>query len=108
MAAWQKVAAVSGFSSVALAAYGAHALKTTDPHFTLVWQRANSMHIMGSLLLAISPATKRPNLVGGLAAAGVLLFSGSCYACALTEDRKWGKGAPLGGVALMAAWLALF
>lgn len=97
-----------GFSGVALAAWGAHGLKTSDPHFALVWQRANSMHIMGSLLLAVSPVTRRPNFVGGIATAGILLFSGSCYACALAEDRKWGKAAPLGGLAFMAAWLAMF
>lgn len=50
---------------------------------------------------------RRPNLVGGLAAAGILLFSGSCYAAALKEDRALGKLAPYGGFAFMAAWLAL-
>jgi uncharacterized membrane protein YgdD (TMEM256/DUF423 family) len=44
--------------------------------------------------------------VGALTTAGVLLFSGSCYACALKEDRSLGKLAPYGGFAFMGAWLA--
>jgi hypothetical protein len=52
------------------------------------------------------PQNRRPNLVGALASAGILLFSGSCYACALREDRSLGKAAPYGGFALMGAWLA--
>lgn len=45
--------------------------------------------------------------MGALASAGILLFSGSCYAAALKEDRAYGKLAPYGGFAFMAAWLAL-
>lgn len=45
--------------------------------------------------------------VGGLAAAGILLFSGSCYAAALTGNRSNGKLAPFGGFSFIFAWLAL-
>ena len=50
---------------------------------------------------------RRPNFVGGLAAAGIALFSGSCYLAALKQDRSYGRLAPYGGFAFMAAWLAL-
>lgn len=39
---------------------------------------------------------RRPNVVGGLTAAGIVLFSGSCYAAALTEDKTKGMLAPYG------------
>ena len=45
--------------------------------------------------------------VGGLASAGILLFSGSCYAAALTQNRGNGKLAPFGGFSFIFAWLAL-
>ena len=45
--------------------------------------------------------------VGGLALTGVVLFSGSCYASAITEDRANSKLAPFGGSAFILAWLAL-
>lgn len=52
----------------------------------------------------IGPSTLQ---VGGLASLGVVLFSGSCYAAALTENRSNGTFAPFGGFAFIFAWLAL-
>jgi uncharacterized membrane protein YgdD (TMEM256/DUF423 family) len=40
-------------------------------------------------------------------AAGVLIFSGSLYLLALTDVRWLGAITPLGGVSLLAGWLAL-
>ena len=45
-----------------------------------VFQRANQYHLLHSLLLGIAPISRRPNLTGTLALAGVGLFAGSCYA----------------------------
>jgi uncharacterized membrane protein YgdD (TMEM256/DUF423 family) len=39
--------------------------------------------------------------------AGMAMFSGSCYAVGVTEDRAYGKAAPVGGLALMAGWISL-
>jgi uncharacterized membrane protein YgdD (TMEM256/DUF423 family) len=36
--------------------------------------------------------------------AGVLLFSGSLYALALSGVRRWGMVTPLGGVAFLIGW----
>lgn len=104
---WHKVAGLLGASGVALAAYGAHAFKPADPHFDKVFQRANQQHMWGALLVAVAPLARRPSIVGGLATAGICLFSGSCYAAAIKQDRSLGKLAPFGGMALIAAWLAL-
>lgn len=72
-----------------------------------VFDRGNKYHLLHSLLLATAPLARRPNAVGVLATSGILLFSGSCYAAALTEDRGNAKLAPYGGMALIAAWLCL-
>ena len=42
-----------------------------------------------------------------VAAAGILLFSGSLYAMALTGVRILGAVTPVGGLALLAGWLLL-
>ena len=41
-------------------------------------------------------AGRRPAVVGGLATAGIVLFSGSCYAVAFAEDKGYGRLAPYG------------
>eukprot|EP00882_Tetradesmus_deserticola_P024772 GHRQ01027094.1.p1 GENE.GHRQ01027094.1~~GHRQ01027094.1.p1 ORF type:complete len:112 (+),score=26.28 GHRQ01027094.1:245-580(+) len=104
---WHKVAGVVGASGVALAAYGSHGFKPADPHFKETFTRANQQQMYHAFLLALAPFSRRPNVTGGLALAGVLLFSGSCYASALMQDRSYGKLAPYGGFSFMAAWLSL-
>jgi len=42
-----------------------------------------------------------------LLVAGLLLFSGSLYALALTGVRGLGAVTPVGGVAFLAAWVAV-
>lgn len=93
---WHALAGLSGASAVGMGAYGAHGFKPVDKYYTLVFERANQYHFMGSFLLALAPMMKRSNAIGSLAAAGLLGFSGSCYAVALTEDRSVGKMAPFG------------
>lgn len=104
---WLRAAAISGASAVGLGAYGAHAFKPTDPKFATVYERGNRYHLIHSLLLAAAPHARRPNLVGGLSLTGIVLFSGSCYACATTENAAAAKFAPVGGLALVAAWISL-
>ena len=41
---------------------------------------------------------------GWLFVAGIVLFSGSLYALALTGVRSLGAVTPIGGVAFLAAW----
>jgi len=44
---------------------------------------------------------------GGLFIAGLILFSGSLYTMALTNQTMLGAITPLGGLSWIAAWLAL-
>ena len=106
-AAWcRRAAAVSGASSIATAAYGAHGLKV-DATLTKAYDNAVKYHQLGSVMLAVASKMPRPGLTGSLFALGTLGFSGSCYAAALSGDRANGRFAPYGGGTLILAWLSL-
>ena len=104
----------SAFISVALGAFGAHALKTRlDAHLLAVFEtgvRYQMAHAFA--LLAVAWASTRwpgtlVNLSGWLFVAGTVLFSGSLYALSLSGVRWLGAITPLGGVAWLVAWLCL-
>ena len=38
---------------------------------------------------------------------GVLVFSGALYALVLTQEKKLGAVAPIGGLAFIGGWLAM-
>lgn len=112
-----RIALVAGslllFAAVALGAFGAHALKARlTPDLQGVWQTAVQYHAWHALaLLAVGLVLLvRPQAGAGLAGwlfvAGIVLFSGSLYAMALTGVRGLGAVTPFGGVAFLAGWLA--
>ncbi len=103
------------FVAVALGAFGAHALKARlAPDMAAVWQTAVQYHAWHALaLLAVGILMAQDPTRAGLAwaawlfAAGIVLFSGSLYALALTGVRGLGAITPLGGLAWLAGWAAL-
>lgn len=103
---WTRIAGVSGASSIGLAAYGAHGLHL-DATLKNTFDNGNKMHLTHSVMLAMCPTLRRPNLSGALFSFGIAVFSGSCYAAALTKDRSNGRFAPIGGTALIVGWLTL-
>jgi uncharacterized membrane protein YgdD (TMEM256/DUF423 family) len=100
---------------VALGAFGAHALKTRlSPEMLAVWHTGIEYHVLHALgLLAVGivaiqlPGSALLRWSGRLMLAGIVLFSGSLYALALTGERWLGALTPIGGLAFLAAW-ALF
>ncbi|KAF4318341.1 hypothetical protein BBO99_00005991 [Phytophthora kernoviae] len=106
---WWKVGAISGASAVLLGAFGAHGLKNriTDPHLLKNWETAAHYQLLHSVVLLATPMCRKPGLAGGLITTGTILFSGSLYAMTLTGQKKLGAVTPIGGVALVAGWLAL-
>ena len=103
---WFRVAGLSGASSIGAAAYGAHAFKG-DAVLQKTYDNGNKLHMVHSVMLALCPLLKRPHLSGSLFLGGTLIFSGSCYAAALSKDRENGRLAPIGGTTLILAWLSL-
>mmetsp|Transcript_6565 Transcript_6565/g.10088 ORF Transcript_6565/g.10088 Transcript_6565/m.10088 type:complete len:109 (+) Transcript_6565:41-367(+) len=106
MSVWFRVAALSGSSSIAAGAYGAHGL-TVDSPLMKAYENGNRLHMLHSVMLAVCPMLRRPHLSGCLFLGGTAVFSGSCYFAALSNDRRNGRFAPIGGTALIVAWLSL-
>lgn len=108
-------AAVAMFLAVGAGAFGAHALKARlTPEMSAVWQTAvqyHAWHALGlvgiGILMLQWPARGGLVLAAWLIVAGVVLFSGSLYALALTGIRGLGAVTPFGGVAFLAGWLAV-
>ena len=105
-----RISAACGFLAVALGAFGAHGLKNTLAlNDTLaVWQTAALYHLVhAAVMLAV--ASREPLRVWAwrLFAAGVVIFSGSLYGLALSNVKVFGAITPIGGVCLLAGWLAL-
>ena len=106
--------ALLALAAVALGAFGAHALKAwLAPDLAAVWQTAVQYHgwhalalLATGLVLLHRPDAGPIALAGWLFLAGVLLFSGSLYALALTGTRGLGAVTPVGGLAFLAGWAA--
>jgi len=109
------VGSAAMFVAVALGAFGAHALRARlTPDMTAVWQTAVQYHAWHALaILAVGmlllqwPGQRAVEIAGWLFVAGIVLFSGSLYAMALTGVRGLGAVTPFGGVAFLAGWAAL-
>lgn len=104
-----RIGAVSAFISVALGAFGAHALKETLDAYRLgVFQTGvhyQFFHAIAMCLVGLTPRPSKPAFYAFLA--GSVIFSGSLYALALTGARFWGAITPLGGLSFLIGW-ALF
>ncbi len=109
------LAAAAMFVAVAAGAFGAHALRgRLAPEMAAAWQTAvqyQAWHALGlagvGLLRLHWPARRGLAAAGWLFAAGIVLFSGSLYALALTGIRGLGAVTPVGGVAFLAGWAVL-
>ncbi len=101
--------------AVSLGAIGSHALRSALPHERLaIWHTAVEYHFYHALgLFAVGlisrhlPESKLIQWSGWLLAVGVLLFSGSLYAYALSGEKWLTSLTPAGGIALIAGWLLL-
>lgn len=102
-----RVAAAFCFLAVALGAFGAHALKATLESRGMLdaWNKAVLYHLVHSVaLVALALYGTGNRAAYYLLAAGILFFSGSLYAMALTNIRWLGAITLLGGLCLLAGW----
>lgn len=115
-ARWMLIAgSVNGALAVILGAFGAHALKSRLAAGALsIYHTGNQYHFYHSLaMLGIGlcarhlPSTCWIKAAAILMLAGTVVFSGSLYILAFTGQRWLGALAPVGGSALIAAWIAL-
>ena len=106
--------ALAGLTAVALGAFAAHGLKAKlSPDLFDVFEVGARYHMFHALaLLGTAWAVTRwpgtaTTWAGWFFVAGIVLFSGSLYALALTGIRTLGAITPLGGVCFLAGWVAL-
>ena len=102
-------AAITGFTGVACGALGAHAVKAFGPESLEWWNTGAKYHLIHALAIGLVAALlpRRAGLTAALFGAGVLLFSGSLYALALTGTRALGMVTPFGGLCFLAGWALL-
>jgi uncharacterized membrane protein YgdD (TMEM256/DUF423 family) len=109
------VGAVLGFLGVSLGAFGAHALKSRlTADMLAVFEtgvRYQMYHVFAILIVAAAIGhlgnARLLVFAGWCFTAGVVLFSGSLYALALTGTSALGAITPFGGLLFLAGWVFL-
>jgi uncharacterized membrane protein YgdD (TMEM256/DUF423 family) len=111
---WLAIAAVNGLISVAAGAFGAHGLrdKLSARHLEVFETAARYQMYHAVALLAVAwllsrAATGTSQASGWCFLIGIIIFSGSLYALALTGIDKLGMITPIGGLAMMIGWALL-
>lgn len=109
------IGALAGLLAVMLGAFGAHALRGQVDENLLVAFNTGAQYqmyhalalLMVGVLAKLFPGHKLLNWSGLFFVVGMLLFSGSLYALALTQIKWFGPVTPVGGLAFMVGWLLL-
>jgi len=106
--------AVAAFLAVTLGAFGAHGLRgRLSPDMLAVFEtgvRYHMYHALALILVGLMMSRWSGWLIqtaGWCFVAGILLFSGSLYALALSGVTILGAVTPLGGLAFLAGWACL-
>ena len=108
------LAAMFGFTGVALGAFAAHGLKTQlSADYLAVFQTGvhyQMLHALALLALAAlwERLAQRLLLAAGICfCVGILLFSGSLYALTLSGIGALGVITPVGGLMFLVGWACL-
>ena len=108
------LAALFGFTGVALGAFASHALKSQlSAAYPAVFQTGvqyqmlHALALLGVALLSLHRPGRLLTVAGGLFVVGILLFSGSLYLLTLSGVGRLGMITPIGGMSFLAGWLCL-
>lgn len=107
---WIFISAVSGFTAVAIGAFGAHGLKEKlTPEMLEVYKTGVLYHLIHTVvLLAISLSDKiKTQLPSIFFFLGIILFSFSLYIYSTSGIRFFAMITPFGGVSFLIAWLMI-
>ena len=106
--------AVAAFLAVTLGAFGAHGLRARlSPEMMAVFQTGVQYHMAHALaLILVSAIMGRMagwliQTAGWLFVAGIVLFSGSLYALAISGVTILGAITPIGGLCFLIGWACL-
>jgi uncharacterized membrane protein YgdD (TMEM256/DUF423 family) len=106
-----RIAAGAGLLAVGLGAFGAHGLREVLARngTAAIWQTAVFYHFIHAVMLYLLGGRNS----GGCRCAwyafliGIVIFSGSLYLLALTNQRWLGAITPFGGVSFIVGWCCL-
>lgn len=115
MRLWLAIAAINGLVAVAAGAFGAHALQgRLDGHALQTFETGARYQMYHALAIGLAAFAIREGsgahaaqIAAALFLIGIVLFSGSLYALALSGARPFAYVTPLGGAAFLAGWIAL-
>jgi len=99
------------FLAVALGAFGTHSLRDRlSPNSIQIWQTGVQYHLIHAVALVLVGIIAGQNdsrairASGWLLTIGILVFSGSLYALAVTGIRILGAITPIGGICFLTGW----
>src|SRR5207302_1382710 len=108
------IAALAGLLGVGFGAFGAHGLRNRlSPDMLAVFETAvryqmyHALAVFATGLLMARMGGWLVRAAGWFFTAGIVLFSGSLYALALTGTATFGAITPFGGVAFLIGWACL-
>ena len=109
------IGATLGFLGVGIGAFGAHGLRSRlSPEMLAIFEvgvRYHMYHVFALLIVAAAIGRAKParllQISGYAFIAGILIFSGSLYALALTGTTTFGAITPIGGLCLLVGWACL-
>ena len=115
MRGWLAIGAANGFVAVAVGSFAAHGLEGRVSAEAQGWiatgldyQMAHALALLAVAWLAGHGGGWPVAAAGWAFLAGCVLFSGTLYVMALTGAAGLGIVVPVGGLAFLAGWAALF
>jgi uncharacterized membrane protein YgdD (TMEM256/DUF423 family) len=108
---WLTLASLSGFVAVAAGAFGAHGVQDDKAREWLQtgghYQLTHALAVFACFAVWRLLQAPAAGIAAWLFLGGAVVFSGSLYAMALGGPRMLGAVTPIGGLLLLAGWLAL-
>ena len=109
---WLAIGSIFAAIGVGFGAFGAHTLKERlTPEMLAIFEtgaRYQLIHALALIAVGLAAAhwpTARFNPAGWAFLIGIVLFSGSLYALAISGVRVLGAVTPFGGVAFIGGWI---
>ena len=101
-----RISALIIFLGIALGAFGAHGLadRLEETGRLNNWETATFYHLIHGVAMFLIALSGKRTIGFWWFLAGIILFSGSLYALALTDITKLGAITPLGGIAMLIGW----
>jgi uncharacterized membrane protein YgdD (TMEM256/DUF423 family) len=107
---WIIISAVSGFTAVAIGAFGAHGLRETlSSEMLEVYKTGVFYQFVHTIVLLVLSLTNfvKSRIASMFFLAGIILFSFSLYLYSTSGNKFFAMITPVGGVCFLIGWLWL-